>query len=293
MRGKTRIGRISHRKDDPNNRDNQIDVRLPPGSGTWTVRLTTEEILGVPFHAWIEQNDRGLGRFVNGSTPYFTLGSICCGESPVTVGAYDTFESTYLARPHEETSAGPTRDKKQKPDVSAPGVGIVAAKALTEGETFKMSGTSVAAPHVSGLVALLFQLARKTGRTLKAHQVRELLRETARREPGKDWDERLGAGRIDGVAALQALEKLEEERPVTREQEEPILAAAGSQDIYSTEPLPEPESDRMARMEKKLNQLSKDLEEIKSLLRSIPKNGSTGSGSHDPKPRKTEDQPEA
>ena len=94
MRGKTRIGRISHRKDDPNNGDNQIDVRLPPGSGTWTVRLTTEEILGVPFHAWIEQNDRGLGRFVNGSTPYFTLGSICCGKSPITVGAYDTFEST-------------------------------------------------------------------------------------------------------------------------------------------------------------------------------------------------------
>jgi subtilisin family serine protease len=259
LRGKTRIGRISHRKADPNNQANQIDIRLPPGSGTWTVRLTTEEILGVPFHAWIEQNDRGLGRFVNGSTPYFTLGSICCGESPITVGAYDTFESTYLAQPYEATSAGPTRDKRSKPDVSAPGVGIVAAKGVTEGETFKMSGTSVAAPHVSGLVALLFQLARQTGKELKAGDIQDLLRKTARRKPGKEWDERLGAGRIDGLAALKELVELKKEKVV---REESSFAGAESPGNSPENDFPEPKTPDRIWMEEELAKVRTELKKL-------------------------------
>jgi hypothetical protein len=217
-------GRISHRERDPNNLDSQIDIRLssPKGKvleGIWTVRLEAEPGQAVPFHAWIEQDDQGAGRFVRMSptsvepSPSHTLGSICCAENLLTVGAFDTSTQAYLHRPYEATAAGPTRKGGHKPDVSAPGKNILAARA--HGGTTVMSGTSMAASHVTGLVALLFQLAHKTGMgLLPIKETRRLLLKGAQRDPGTDWDSRLGWGRIDGVETLRALmNKTEESTP--------------------------------------------------------------------------------
>jgi subtilisin family serine protease len=207
--GGLRVGRISHRRRDPNNGDNQIDIRVPALEGIaqpWKIRLRSETN-DLPFDAWIEQDDSGTARFGSPTETAGTLGSICCGPSPLAVGAYDTSENAYQAPPYAATAAGPTRKgaNTNKPDISAPGVNVVAAR--SQGGVTIMSGTSMAAAHVTGLVALLFDLAQRAGRGfLPIDITRKIVLAAAMRSPQLgQWDPRLGFGRIDGPETLQEL----------------------------------------------------------------------------------------
>jgi subtilisin family serine protease len=80
-----------------------------------------------------------------------TIGSPGSAESALTVGAVDRNDAIAPF-----SSRGPAADGAVKPDVTAPGVDIVAAEAGTQGHV-AMSGTSMATPHVAGVVALLKQ----------------------------------------------------------------------------------------------------------------------------------------
>lgn len=92
-----------------------------------------------------------------------TIGSPGSAESALTVGAVDRNDGIAPF-----SSRGPAADGAVKPDVTAPGVGIVAAGAGTQGHV-PMSGTSMATPHVAGVVALLKQQHPDwTGARLKA-----------------------------------------------------------------------------------------------------------------------------
>jgi subtilisin family serine protease len=208
--GDKRRGRISHRRSDPNDGAHQIDIRVPaPPLGqveTWEIELSA--VGGnVSLHAWIEQRDQGDAHFLNASSSSHTLGSICCGPSTLTVGAYRT-DLGRVTRPlWPDSSAGPTRDgRTDKPEVSAPGASIIAARST--GGTTTMSGTSMAAPHAAGLAALLFQAAKGAGAVASSKQIRDAIVTTARRDPPagrRSKDPRYGAGRISGLAALRFL----------------------------------------------------------------------------------------
>ncbi|MFG1678653.1 S8 family serine peptidase [Nonomuraea sp. NPDC049269] len=110
----------------------------------------------------------------------------------LTVGAVDHDDklATFSSR-------GPiAADHSVKPDVTAPGVEITAAK--SGGGYVTMSGTSMATPHVAGAAALL----RQARPDLTGPELKSLLMGTAKPTPGTPADAR-GTGRIDVGAALK------------------------------------------------------------------------------------------
>ena len=98
------------------------------------------------------------------------------------------------------SSRGPRGlDAFQKPDVTAPGVSIYAAKMGSGDEGTSFSGTSMATPHVSGVAALM----REAHPDWSAEQVKAAIMNTAvDLQPGSAEVPRQGAGRVDAYRAV-------------------------------------------------------------------------------------------
>ncbi len=107
------------------------------------------------------------------------------------VGATD--DTDLIAR---FSGRGPSLWGQIKPEVSAPGVDIVSS--LPGGSWGKSSGTSMAAPHVSGLVALMRQVAP----SLTPAQIGDLLMQTAQPLGEPRPNNVYGWGLADGYAAV-------------------------------------------------------------------------------------------
>ncbi|MCE7082973.1 S8 family serine peptidase [Streptomyces sp. ST2-7A] len=114
-------------------------------------------------------------------------------EAALTVGALERDDTVA-----DFSSSGPRfRDGAPKPDLTAPGVEIMAAEVGTGGY-FPGSGTSMAAPHVAGAAALLAQARPE----LTAEELKAVLVGSA---VGLDAPvHRQGSGRVDVPRALAA-----------------------------------------------------------------------------------------
>jgi hypothetical protein len=188
----TIIGRVHHRKDDPNNGDNLIEIVFgTDATGTWTITLNSLSLTEVKFDAWITGPKAVFG---GGATTEHTVNGMA-GSGTVCVGAHASTPKKALLAASAE---GPNRRGILKPDLVAPGVNVLTATA-TKSSLQATSGTSVSAPHIAGLIALMMQAA---GRTLSNGQIRSaLLSHTSRTV----WDPREGFGRVNGAAAILAV----------------------------------------------------------------------------------------
>ena len=226
MDGDVEVGRLYHRRSDPNNSDHQVQLNLdaPAATGRWHVELQGVRIVDGRWNAWIERDTRCVPCQpvfpADRAASHSTTGSICNGRQSIVVGAFDAHQRH--APIGRFSSSGPTRDGRPKPDLVAPGVRVLSARsaprrtARRTPATTRMSGTSMAAPHVTGAAALLCEAA---GRTLSAWQVRELLCTTATPHAALTDADRLraGSGRLDLAAALHAAHALRTARPQTPE----------------------------------------------------------------------------
>jgi len=94
----------------------------------------------------------------------------------------------------------------KKPDLSAPGDQINSC--IPEGDYGKMDGTSMAAPHVVGALALLAQVAPG----LKASQLKDLILESVTpsdHQKKGEWDAAYGYGKLNIFEAVKLAEKFE------------------------------------------------------------------------------------
>jgi hypothetical protein len=113
------------------------------------------------------------------------------------------------------SSRGPTADGRQKPELAAPGFRILAARSTPkagwrgERRLCVKSGTSMAAPWVSGTVALMYSAA---ARPLTIHEVRRILIGTADPHPhaGRPGltSTQLGYGYLNIPKAVEAARRL-------------------------------------------------------------------------------------
>ncbi|MFC5268930.1 S8 family serine peptidase [Kribbella qitaiheensis] len=215
-----------HRRHDPNNGDNVANLFLwPPAlTGTWTIRLVPVNGRVEPVHAYVERTDVGAQSWLADATPASvmavdpsgTTGTICNGITTLAVGALDA--RLRPARPAPFSSYGPTRDGRAKPDLVAPGVGIRAARSSPrdtvgsrpsrprlKDQLAGKSGTSMAAPAITGCVALMYEAALPA--RITAPMLRTALLAAAIRPAGLPAEEiaRVGAGTPDPMRACAAV----------------------------------------------------------------------------------------
>jgi subtilisin family serine protease len=130
-----------------------------------------------------------------------TVGSPGVADAALTVGAVD--RQDVLA---DFSSRGPRwGDLALKPDITAPGVGIVAARASNtsmgdpvDEHYTAASGTSMSAPHVAGAAAILAQQHPQW----TAEELKDGLISTALTVDGNTEDEQ-GGGRVDVARAVE------------------------------------------------------------------------------------------
>jgi subtilisin family serine protease len=192
------IGSGEHINGDANNGDNSALIALGPTyaeplggavnaplalveSGTWELHLSNSRPTDAEYHAWIRRDDLGgesvvlqQSRFAaDDASPAYTLCDMATGRRTIAVGAFNAATNEVCAY----SASGPTRASKKtktqnsnpsrkKPDIYAPAEelatgGGVLASASRSAPPWRLNGTSAAAPHVTGIVALLFEYDRK------------------------------------------------------------------------------------------------------------------------------------
>jgi subtilisin family serine protease len=217
------------------NGDRRITVQLEAPddeghltSGTYTLELTNPNNDPVEFHAWLDRSEKGP-KFLDHVSSASTVSIPGTSEFVITVAAY-TAEGAATGEVKDSSGRGPIRRHSLftgvlplKPEIAAPGGGVTSARANKDDsacsdccETFYNQGfgTSVAAPHVTGAIALLFE----KNLDLDVRQIRRILFESATAPagdpdpalPNTDW----GHGRLDVSAALEKMDNLGPINPV-------------------------------------------------------------------------------
>ena len=159
------------------------------------------------FHCWVERAGSGPhGQSLLDAAQAVhttTTNAICNGYHTIVVGAYDAHSP---GRGGPFSSSGPTVDDRVKPDLLAPGVQVLSTRsasglAADQPRAVRKSGTSMAAPHVAGTIALMFEAA---GRLLPIAEVRRELLRSCQPLTGADWATtlRAGDGYLNTVAAV-------------------------------------------------------------------------------------------
>lgn len=194
-------------------------------TGNWRIQFKTISGTGI-LHGWLQYSDGIISQFDNGDN-YFTINSMFLIDEVIFVSSYNSknsFSSTsgniYLPRLTNDnisyfSSRGPTRDGRQKPDISAPGA-VIFAPLSSQSErggyidkTYRnyigMMGTSMSAPVVTGVVALLLSINPKFTSSDIINYLKTYSEVSIYDPNGKNWDESWGWGKVNVKTIVETL----------------------------------------------------------------------------------------
>ncbi len=204
--------RIDHRGNDVFNGDKRVFMTFAPGAagamraGNWIIRIAgVSSPSGGRFDAWIQRGAAIPTFLAPHESQSRTISTPGTALEVITAANYIT-RGAGVGSLASSSSRGPTRDNRAAPTVAAPGSTIISAAGHFPpgGDPYKgMSGTSMAAPHITGAIALMFQ--KNPDRTQA--QVKACLESSARQDaftgpvPNTAW----GAGKMDVAAAVDCV----------------------------------------------------------------------------------------
>lgn len=157
-----------------------------------------------------DRNDTGLEQVQNkGGYDLITGGA--CSKNVITVAAVEqvtNYVSPSSVVMSSFSSYGPTDDGRIKPDIAAKGVDVNSLGSLTNSQYAVLSGTSMAAPAITGLIVMLQKHYNNlnAGTFMRASTVRGLICHSAREagsNPGPDYE--FGWGLADALTAANII----------------------------------------------------------------------------------------
>ncbi|MCL2172009.1 MAG: S8 family serine peptidase, partial [Defluviitaleaceae bacterium] len=180
--------------------------------GLWQLIITSRQSVLGDFNIWLPTTEE-VGRRTGFSrpNPANTLTIPATAANVISVGGYNSADMAAA----EFTGRG--SGQMQKPDIVAPGVNVLSAKAGGGYDSF--SGTSIAAPFAAGAAAALMEWAIVQGNDpdLYGQRLKAFLRLGAKRDPARQYPNNIwGYGTLCFANTLSYLQ----------ESHAPILAAA-------------------------------------------------------------------
>ena len=191
-----------------------------PAQGDWTLQLTNNSSHSIDYDFWLHDADIGSDNsevILIGGDSRRTLNNTA--HNAIVVGSYvhrwrwsDSNDSTWWGGAPDRTdnistfsSRGPTRDNRQKPDITAPGDKMASStskdtnpsnRRILPGQKHHVEqGTSMSSPVVAGAVALL--LEQNPG--LSVDNIRNIITQNADTDnyTGAVWNEQWGYGKLN------------------------------------------------------------------------------------------------
>lgn len=150
--------------------------------GIWKLNFQPQNIVSGRVDLWLPTIEAiGLSTGFLSPEPNTTLTIPSTARNIVTVGAYRSDNDSIATF----SGRGDTADRRQMPTLVAPGVGVITA--LAGGGYGAKTGTSIAAPFVTGSAALMMEwgIVRGNDPNLYGEKVKAYLIKGARRLPGQ------------------------------------------------------------------------------------------------------------